>query len=240
MNAVFVLTCPKLYFSANVFCFLPLFGHIQWRVCLCVFVINDSLFCLETFKKKNGLGVTCSGNILKTKVWVGVQFVLTCLGIQSREQIGKVDSQMIAMRSRNPEQRHQSIPAERRHMNILKGISLLSFFFFFLQGLNGQAWFSLTSKFLHCQRRGWVWLWQMQNGRHKKPIQKMPCWSQCQWDAERSFYINGSLPSFRDKYRFWHLFSISSFYASAGAMLCWHSGSCTWHAEAESTTAIFT
>lgn len=59
---------------------------------LCIYVINHSLFCLETFKKKNELGVTCSGNVLKTKVWVGDQFVLTCPSIQSREQMGKVNS----------------------------------------------------------------------------------------------------------------------------------------------------
>lgn len=125
--------CPDLpkvvFFCKCVLLPASFWAHSVACLPVCIYVINHSLFCLETFKKKNGLGVTCSGNILKTKVWVGVQFVLTCLGIQSREQIGKVDSQMIAMRSRNPEQRHQSIPAERRHMNILKGISLLSFFF---------------------------------------------------------------------------------------------------------------
>lgn len=134
--------------------------------------------------------MTCSGSVLKTKVWMGDQFVLTCPGIQSREQMGEVNSQMIAMKSRNPEYRHQFTPAERRHMNILKGISLLILFF---HCLNLQAWFSLTLKFLHCQRRGWVWLWQIQDGKHKKQIQKvMSCWSHCQWDTERSFYTSGS------------------------------------------------
>lgn len=47
-------------------------------LCVCVYVIKHSLFCLETFRKKNDLGVTCPGNVLKTKVWVGVQSVLTC------------------------------------------------------------------------------------------------------------------------------------------------------------------
>lgn len=84
---------PKVVF----FCKCVLLAACFWArsvVCppLCIYVINHSLFCLETFKKekkKKELGVTCSGNVLKTKVWVGDQFVLTCPGIQSREQMGR-------------------------------------------------------------------------------------------------------------------------------------------------------